>query len=503
MNDEAESQISTQANEFGVAFTSSSPFVGYHYATQQPITSSSIDRVSASSIVARATAMEASTPMSRATSSSSHSSSRTAVACISDFESDAEVASTSSHALHAAYNRAAYSISSSSPFTAPPVTLLVGGPKSPSRETWPVTFYVHENVLTQISPFFRAGFELNSQAAFSEGVSRTMQLPEDRPEDFAYLLQWVYWQLSNTPPSTHTPEQYPALVSLQGSNTSALSLWHPSIDIPLSHFQAYRAMKEADKALAGVAKDLSEPPPLLSTIDANDWHFGLALQSNIQQSQVQPPASMQPTVSIETAKDDAQASTDSSAPDTTQKPKIVRPPPPAFGPLVRLYVLADKYALPTSLKRDICARVRDVGKQGKCVPDADDIATIWESVLEDAEGHYGRGDEQTNPKDTILEMYERLSTKSFRELFFAEGQDGAEEVYHWHPVFMRDLLARKFGGCNAATTVVASDGRKGVEGEDGGWESFGELGRARRRERFPSLYGVTNRSGEEVLGGAP
>ena len=440
------------------------------------------------------------------------------------------MSSISSHARrHATYDAANPSPStlaarrlaspSVSPFTAPPVTLLVGGLASPGKETKPVPFYVHEDVLTKISPFFRAAFELESQAAFSEGVSRTMKLPEDRPEDFAYLLQWVYWQLSNSPCGTHASDPYPALISLQDTHTSVLSLWHPSIDIPLSHYQAYKAMKQADKVIAAAAEKLTDSPPYLSSVDANDWQFGLALQPNIQAPQAQR------TLAYETAKDSTQSPNEGIQPPSPQKPKLVRPPPPIFGPLIRLYILADKYALPTSLKRDLCARVRDVGREGKCVPDADDIAMLWEGIFEDASGKSEREGNQTSLKETVLEMYEALSNRSFRGLFYPSSiapttSTGAEatekraqsstqlqvegdEAFQWHAVFMRDLLARKFEGGNAVATTAASGGRRQGGGNDREWVSFGELGRVRRRERFPSLYGVNNRGGEEVLGGGP
>lgn len=382
-----------------------------------------------------------------------------------------------------------------------------------------MAFYVHEDVLTKISPFFGAAFESGSQTAFSEGVSRTMKLPEDRPEDFAYLLQWVYWQLSNAPPSTPVPEQYPAVVSLQTSDTSALSLWHTSIDIPLSHFQAYRALKKAEKVITAAMKAHPEPQPYMSTVDANDWHLGLAQQSTIQRGQTL--ARTQQTLATEAAKVDPPVPADTAPSSPRQKQMLVRPPPPVFAPLIRLYILADKYSLPTSLKRDICMRVQQVGKEGKCVPDADNVAMLWDGVLEDASQNEG-----TNLKDMVLEMYAALSTKSFNGLFYSSAtastqslgpedtgrqahstthlriEDG-EEAYQWHPVFMRDLLARKFEDRHAGTTAVASKGGKGGTGNGGGWVSFGELGRVRRRERFPSLYGVNNRSGEEGLGGAP
>ena len=499
---------------------------------------------SPSSIIVRATVIDPSTLLSRAASSSSHTTSSTTLASASDSELDAEMPSTSSHARgHTTYDASNPSLSKMaarrmaspfvSPFTAPPVTLLVGGLSSPSKEIKPVPFYVHEDVLTRMSAFFRAAFQLGSHASFSEGVSRTMKLPEDRPEDFAYLLQWVYWQLSNAPLSIQPSEQFPAVISLQASDSSALSLWHISIDIPLSHFHAYRALKKAEKVISAAVKEHPEAQPYLSTVDANDWHFGLAQQPPIQQGQIL--ALTQQTFATEAPKETSPVPADTASPSSPwQKQKLVRPPPPVFAPLIRLYILADKYSLPTSLKRDICNRVQQVGTEGKCVPDAENIVMLWDGVLETASQQEG-----TNLKDTVLGMYAALSTKSFGGLFYCSStnassshlvgledgrgqaqahvttdvkvRDGGEEAYQWDPVFMRDLLARKFEGrghvgTNTAVTLGSEGGGgRGGMGNDGGeWVSFGELGRVRRRrERFPSLYGVRNRSGEEVLGGSP
>ena len=532
--DDAVHQNLTQTNEFGVVFTSTNPLTGYRYASQQtqPISS---DRATASSIFTQSIAMASSIPMSRTASSNGHPSSSTAVSPGSDSDSDTETSSASSHPIKYATHKTnvnprsmlhtpTITSISLSPFTAPPIILLVGGPASPSKETQPVPFYIHENILTSISPFFRAAFELKSQAGFSESISRTMKLPEDRPEDFAYLLQWVYWQLSNAPFNAVVFGQPSQLDRKEDSGSSDLGLWHPSIDIPLSHYHAYRAMKKADKVLTTVVQKMSNGAPYLSSVDAMDWHFALA-QQGTQHVQSQPQAALPHTLSNDVSRDNEPVLADagSSTSQQQQKPELQRPPPPAFGPLIRLYILADKYSLPESLKRDICSRVRDVGKEGRCMPDADDIALLWESLLEDAGQDHVEGG-AVNLKDTVLGMYEALSMKSFRGLFFpaasaspestrAETGTGSQtrhvlvddnQAWQWHPLFMRDLLVRKFEGEGDSTNKLndsgGGGGRGGMIGEDTFLREMEQLGRARRRERFPSLYGVGSRSGEGVQG---
>jgi hypothetical protein len=129
-----------------------------------------------------------------------------------------------------------------------------------------------------------------------------------------------------------------------------------------------------------------------------------------------------------------------------------------------LYVLTDKYALPAQLKRDICARVRNIGRQARCVPDKDDVGMLWDCVLEDTESCSSTNGEEdghanTKLKATVLGMYEALSVRSFKGLFFglsydAGGEGGGGDTrrdhmevegdMEWHSGFMRDLMGRMF-----------------------------------------------------------
>ena len=412
-------QNPAQTNVIGIAYTSSNPLAGYQYGIQNSTSPLPLNTTSAYSILARTMAPDNSISMSRSTSSSSYTIGSTVVVSSSESDSDTEHTSISSFGtkytslkpVDRATNNT-FSSLSHTPFTAPPVILLVGGSSSPSKETNPVPFYVHDEVLTAISPFFRAAFELNTANTFSEGLSRTMKLPEDRPEDIAYLLQWTYWQLSNMPLIAATSEL---------ADRAALSLWHPSIDIPLSHYQAYKTVTKANKVVKDLAGKMMEGEILVSQVDALDWQFAIE----------QAPSQTVPDASVHEAQTQTQPS------NLEMKPQ--RPPPPTFGPLVRLFILADKYALPMSLKQDICQRVRDVGKTGKCVPDADDIFLLWDSIYSDV-------DQNTDLKQVVLEMYAALSLASFRGLFFGHDKkaNDEEDVEKWHPLFMRDLMGKMF-----------------------------------------------------------
>jgi heterogeneous nuclear rnp K-like protein 2 len=67
------------------------------------------------------------------------------------------------------------------------VTITVG----PNRQP----FYVHLESLCAISPFFAAAF--NKTYNFAESGSATLNLPEARPEDFKYFVQWLYTHTLN------------------------------------------------------------------------------------------------------------------------------------------------------------------------------------------------------------------------------------------------------------------------------------------------------------------
>jgi len=69
----------------------------------------------------------------------------------------------------------------------PTVTLRVGNAKVP--------FQVHLGILCDASPVFNAAFH----GGFSEGLKRSMNLPEDDPEAFELLVQWLYLKTYNIP----------------------------------------------------------------------------------------------------------------------------------------------------------------------------------------------------------------------------------------------------------------------------------------------------------------
>jgi len=251
-----------------------------------------------------------------------------------------------------------------------PYTLLVGGPDSPSPEKDAVAFYVHADLLLNISPFFRAAFEAKQLGyAFQEAATGTMRLPEERPDDFRFLLQWLYWKYALRLAGL----QYKvSMLSHEGSVLADLEyvggLWHEKIEPPLKIYREYKAEKKLLKK-AAVHGDISQL--------------------------IMP-----------------------------------RPPPPMFGPLIRLYILADRYDIGDGLREEIVQKFRWLGCAGSCVPGREDVRLLWNWVV---------GADRL--KEVVLQMYAGLKGKGFGRVFLGNDTENGEG---WHLTFVTDLLIVMF-----------------------------------------------------------
>ena len=76
----------------------------------------------------------------------------------------------------------------------PTVTLIIGGAKIPSQ--------VQVDLLCEASPVFKVAFNRN----FLEIYDRSMNLPEEAPEVFEQLSNWIYLGNYFNPKCTNTPE---------------------------------------------------------------------------------------------------------------------------------------------------------------------------------------------------------------------------------------------------------------------------------------------------------
>lgn len=265
-------------------------------------------------------------------------------------------------------------------YTSATVTLQVGGPSSPSPEQSPVEFHVHADLLSEASPFFSAAFTLSQgrdaakQAGFEEAASRVMKLPEDRPEDVDFLLKYLYRR------------------STISGDSPKILLQHDALESQLNENCWYQNVKLWNKN-RGTGKSGSEKPG---------------------------PEKAEATESTVAADVESTAAV-SDFP--IQPKKLERPKPPMLGPLIRLYILADKYDVQAGLRAAICCYTKKVCRDVRCVPNREDVELLWEDCMEDAQ--------EPGLKRTVIELYKGLKTDSFDKIVGKGDQQ--------HPVFLRDL----------------------------------------------------------------
>lgn len=148
---------------------------------------------------------------------------------------------------------------------------------------------------------------------------------------------------------------------------------------------------------------------------------------------------------------------------------LKRPDPPSFGPLIRLYIIADKYSITTdteALKTLICRRVQTMARTAHCIPNKDDITHLWtniihESPIEAMKSSFPKSNplsqtsspvsfQPTIPplstpsscsclKQTFLSLFTSLSPTSQFDLFTTTQEK-------WHNGFLRDLVVTMVHG---------------------------------------------------------
>ena len=304
-------------------------------------------------------------------------------------ESVAHSATPLSHKPHATRTiRRPYSC-----FNSPPVTLFVGGVSSPSLEEEPVTFYVHADLLTNASLFFKAIFGDDGSGistgggGFLESQSRTVTLPEDRPEDIAYLLQYLSSR------DLYTTNSIPISAVVE----KAL-LYHEKIDESLQYYVRWCDMRQAMKR-------------------SGPWRDRSARRQGAPASPKTGPILHLKAV------------------DHQQDELYIRPEAPAFGPLFRLYILADKYDIQMNLRPSIIRRVQEVGREGRCVPEREDLTLLWDGVLED---------ESVGLKKAVIDMWAGMSTKNTIRLLKPLVNGNLMTGDQWHQGFLLDLNIELF-----------------------------------------------------------
>jgi hypothetical protein len=281
-----------------------------------------------------------------------------------------------------------------SPFASRSISLVVGADGSHAGKPRPVVLSAHEELLTNISPFFAAALRRSHiGGSFAEAHTGIIRLPDDRPDDVSLLLQWAYWRtllektrvlaMISTTATTSSP-------SITTATTPSALLYHHAIDPSVHRYQKWRAEKRLLEQTFGP-----------------------------------------------------------SSPEVRGfKKQRKHPRPPAFGPLIRLYILADKYDVQGGLRADIVRRIEEVSRDANCVPDREDVDMLWDGLLEDVAYEGGL-------KSAVLKLFVGLNGRSLRGLFRDVGDgEGGEEYVGWHPAFMRDLLLAMF---EAKESAVAAE----------------------------------------------
>ena len=278
-------------------------------------------------------------------------------------------------------------------FNSPPVRLVVGGASSPSLEAEPVTFHIHADLLNNASAFFKAIFGGDVPGASAEGSgflesqSRTVTLPEDRPEDIAYLLQYLSARDLYSTNSLPVP-----------AVAEKALLYHKLVDESLDFYVRWCDKRQAMKR-AGTWRDWSarrQGAPM-STETGPMYHLTAVHYQQVEM--------------------------------------YIRPPAPAFGPLFRLYILADKYDIQMDLRPSIIRRVQEVGRVGKCVPEREDLGLLWDGILEH---------ESVGLKRAVIEMWAGMSPKNATRIFKPLVNGNLIIGEQWNQGFLLDLNVELF-----------------------------------------------------------
>ena len=229
-----------------------------------------------------------------------------------------------------------------SPYSSSIITLIIGGPESPSREPSPVKFYIHEPLLVVNSPVFRAMLSKPKEEAsgispmWVEARSKEIRLPEDRVCDWTMLAKWLY---------------------CAGSECNALSADHVEklgSTALLEKLKKEQPTFRDDEANLGAADYITWCLDRARHSYATKVHLRETYSRNIfspyyaklQDKVEKRIAAGDPIIDVERDLDCVIVGEGASSDeDAVTKPDIPRPAPPALGSLIRLYILADKYAI--------------------------------------------------------------------------------------------------------------------------------------------------------------
>jgi len=380
------------------------------------------------------------------------------------------------------------------------VTLVVGGPASPAQERSPTKFYIHEPLLVKSSPVFRAMLLSPNHdsrpgtfpSVWKEAHTKEICLPEDRVNDWAMLAKWLYsGGIAANTLSTKDVEQLDGLDLLEQIREKQPGLADSTATSAVADFVAWRESQRYKKTI-----DLSKLVGVSAAQGSSCSGGYMWYRAKTLIDAGQPVKHVEKTLHCNVVGAAAGTAAATAQEETAEEIGLPRPAPPALGPLVRLYILADKYAIDdgvpprafspgprsegpcpsdsaeadadadvaivehtreTSLSHQIVLRLRAINKVANVVPGREDIDRLWSAVVlgEDA------------LKAEIVQMYARMNRRSFESVFGrcsadSGGGDGETRLgihghgwgdgsadEEWHPAFLRAVMVSRGAGAGA------------------------------------------------------
>ena len=259
-----------------------------------------------------------------------------------------------------------------------------------------------------------------SETNWLEAQNNIIQLPEDRVADWEMMCQYLYSEaiggdrLRNRF-SAESAEPLAGEDLLDSMISEQPGLDDEDVEHKIRQYLTWRSQGQP-----GRSQSTSNPSPVGAS------------QSTSTEEKTNEIVPAAPSSVVDGKPDQA---SDGTSPATTLINNQQRPLPPSFGPLIRLYILADKYAiLDPRLKQQISLRISVMNRLAHIVPDHYDIERIWTSIplpsTKDA------------LKSCVLEIFAKLKPQVLRRILHASEEEADDEC-EWSADFLKDLLLLK------------------------------------------------------------
>lgn len=323
------------------------------------------------------------------------------------------------------------------------------------------------------------------ECKWTEGLTRTVHMPADRVVDVRMLITWLVAERSSEEMAETDEEREERKERIREWRcdvpaTRQLQIWEDlcntqpglqceSIDVAVEECLMWKIELQRRKWRNANSKPGGNQAPVSEHVDCQTIRQqipeaigasldGIAMMSEPSDNDHSPIAAANDGndhtkdqrnlsdvhhVSLSTTDCNRQSSMIDASTLSVPPP---RPPPPVLGPLIRLYILADKYDIRnprtlspnsrlhsnasralhrTDVRHQITRRLYMIHTLTHTAPNHEDISRLWESVPVDVLGRDGL-------KETIVGIFKGLKRNEIEELFTNE-QD-------WNADFLRRLL---------------------------------------------------------------